>query len=112
MQHEPNAVDVRRICVAAGMLIGVIALCVAASVLLAHAYAHDYGRAPARAAQALPATRGVPLQAVPAADLARLRADKEALLEGYAWVDRPHGIAHIPVEDAMRIIAQRGSGSQ
>lgn len=107
-QHEPNAVDARRVCMAAGALVGVIALCIAASLLLAHAYARVYGRAPARAAQALPATRGVPLQPDPAADLARFRAEKEALLQGYAWVDRSHGIVRIPVEDAMRIIARHG----
>ena len=112
MQHEPNAVDARRICVAAGGLVGVIALCIVASLLLVPAYAHVYKRAPARAAQALPATRGVPLQPDPEADLAHFRAEKQALLEGYAWVDRPQGIARIPIEDAMRIIAQHnGNGS-
>jgi hypothetical protein len=49
------------------------------------------------------------LQANPAADLAAERRREENMLEGYAWVDREQGIARIPVQRAMEILA-RGSG--
>ena len=49
------------------------------------------------------------LQRDPEADLARLQAAQRAQLEGYAWVDRARGIARMPVADAMRMLAARGS---
>jgi outer membrane protein OmpA-like peptidoglycan-associated protein len=40
--------------------------------------------------------------------LGELRAHKRAPLTGYGWVDRSKGIAHIPIEQAMALVAQRG----
>lgn len=38
-------------------------------------------------------------------------AEKERMITGYGWVDRRAGIARIPVEEAMRVMAQRaGAG--
>jgi hypothetical protein len=48
------------------------------------------------------------LQRTPAQDLARHRAEMEKSLHTLAWVDRKAGIARIPIEDAMRIIAAHG----
>ena len=48
------------------------------------------------------------LQTAPKVDLARLRANEDARLMTYGWVDRDHQIAHIPVARAMEIIAGRG----
>ncbi len=33
--------------------------------------------------------------------LAHWRAERAAVLNGYGWVDRSHGIIHIPIERAM-----------
>ncbi|HTV51226.1 MAG TPA: hypothetical protein VME21_08555 [Steroidobacteraceae bacterium] len=49
------------------------------------------------------------LQIDPAADLARYRAREQALLGSVGWVDRAHGIAHVPIEDAMQSLVQRGA---
>lgn len=48
------------------------------------------------------------LQIAPYADLARLRAAETQRLESYGWVDRGRGIVHVPIEDAMRRVAQQG----
>jgi hypothetical protein len=48
------------------------------------------------------------LQTDPQDDLARFRAAEETQLETYGWVDREKGIVHIPIEQAMRSVAQRG----
>jgi hypothetical protein len=48
------------------------------------------------------------LQKAPQSDLSRFTAAQRAALSGYAWVDRDHGIARIPIEEAMRQIAGRG----
>jgi hypothetical protein len=48
------------------------------------------------------------LQEHPAVELARMRADEERRVNAYGWVDRKAGIAHIPVERAMDILAKTG----
>lgn len=55
-----------------------------------------------------PAPPGPRLQAEPAEDLATYLAREKALLESYAWVDEEAGIARIPIEQAMQLLAQRG----
>ncbi|WP_377805521.1 hypothetical protein ABNQ38_02460 [Azospirillum sp. A29] len=48
------------------------------------------------------------LQTDPVADLKRYKAQAMQRLTGYGWADRAHGIAHIPIEEAMRRVAERG----
>ena len=48
------------------------------------------------------------LSTAPQGDLAAVRREEDAELETLAWVDRAHGIARIPIEEAMRLIAQNG----
>jgi len=59
--------------------------------------------------QAIPAPR---LQPAPQDERAAYFAEKEARLNGYGWVDRGAGIAHIPLEEAMRLEAQRVQSAQ
>jgi len=57
-----------------------------------------------------PATEppGPRLQVHPAADLAAFRARENEILDGYAWVDKEKGVARIPIDEAMRLVAERG----
>jgi hypothetical protein len=48
------------------------------------------------------------LQLDPQKDMEKLRAEEEAKLKSYGWVDQKAGVAHIPIEQAMKIIAERG----
>jgi hypothetical protein len=48
------------------------------------------------------------LQTRPAQDLARLRAEEGAALNGYGWVDEQAGILHIPIGRAMELTVERG----
>jgi len=48
------------------------------------------------------------LQTLPAQDLAASRAEEEGVLTTYGWVDERAGTVHIPIEEAMRLLAQRG----
>lgn len=48
------------------------------------------------------------LQAYPPAELAEVRAEEGRLLHSYAWVNQAGGVARIPVERAMAIVAERG----
>jgi hypothetical protein len=59
---------------------------------------HEQGRTP-------PEPR---LQVLPLKDIGELRAEEQAVLHGAAWVDQKAGIAQIPIEEAMKIVAEQG----
>ena len=44
----------------------------------------------------------------PQQELQDLRAKQRGLLEGYGWVSKEAGIARIPIEDAMKMVVERG----
>lgn len=48
------------------------------------------------------------LQPAPETDITRLRARERAALSRWGWVDREAGIAQIPIELAMELVAARG----
>jgi hypothetical protein len=51
---------------------------------------------------------GPRLQDNPQEDLRSLRSRQDAHLREYGWVDKDAGIARIPIEEAMRIVVQKG----
>jgi hypothetical protein len=48
------------------------------------------------------------LQQFPRNELYEFRVKEEAELHSYGWVDKNAGTVHIPIEDAMRLMLQRG----
>lgn len=48
------------------------------------------------------------LQTDPRKDLARYEREQSKILSSYGWIDRPRDLIHIPIADAMRIVAGRG----
>jgi hypothetical protein len=52
------------------------------------------------------------LQQFPSKDLYQFREGEEAFLEGYGWMNKEAGIVHIPIEDAMRLMVERGLPSR
>lgn len=42
------------------------------------------------------------------AALAEFRAQEDAFLTGWGWVEKDKGIARMPIEEAMKIVAERG----
>ena len=42
------------------------------------------------------------------AALAAFRAQEDALLDSYGWVEKDKGIARMPIEEAMKIVAEQG----
>jgi hypothetical protein len=48
------------------------------------------------------------LQSNPRQDLQDLRAAEDRILNGYRWVDRNAGVVGIPVNEAMKLVLQRG----
>lgn len=101
--HEPDAINYRMILTIAGIFaVVVIAIAVALHLILTHAVIPNHAGIAARPAQVPPAPR---LQTHPQTDLAKFRAQKLALLSGYAWTDAQHDYARIPIQRAMQIYA-------
>lgn len=59
-------------------------------------------------AGAVPQAEPPALQSAPQPDRAQYFAEKQKLLDSWEWIDRQRGIARIPVQEAMRIMAARG----
>jgi hypothetical protein len=67
------------------------------------------------AATALKADAGAPAPAFPRlvasepAVLAEFRAQEDAFLAGWGWVEKDKGVARMPIDAAMKIVAERGA---
>jgi hypothetical protein len=48
------------------------------------------------------------LEVDPGAELARLRGVEEKTLSSYGWIDRQQGVARVPIERAIAVLAERG----
>ncbi len=110
--HEENRIGLR------GVIIFTIALFVTVGIVEAvlglamkglsaiqkPVAADDPGRKPIGIEQ-FPTPR---LQQNPNAELVEMKEEERSRINGYGWVDRKGGIAHIPVERAMDILASKG----
>jgi len=70
----------------------------AADIVLSPSVAANLARTP-------PEPRLEPLPLLPGQ---RLRAEEDAILTTYAWVDKKAGVARIPIDRALEILVQRG----
>jgi hypothetical protein len=52
------------------------------------------------------------LQAEPKVELKDLRADEDAILNSYGWVNPDKGIVRIPIDQAIDLVAQKGLPSK
>jgi hypothetical protein len=48
------------------------------------------------------------LEVKPGGDLKTVRAQEDAILKSYGWVDADKGIVRIPIDRAIEIVAERG----
>jgi hypothetical protein len=69
----------------------------------------QYPLATARDPQLPPTPR---LQQFPRNEVYDFRLDEERRLHSYGWVNKDAGTVHIPIDDAMRLILQRGLASR
>lgn len=99
-----------RIVMAAVAIAATVVGAVAVVLLWLHARQLPPGGAPL-----LPLTTahiaGPPLEAAPQPALKAMQAEQAKRLHGLGWVDEPHGIAHIPIEDAMALLAGRAASA-
>jgi hypothetical protein len=70
-------------------------------------------RAPSPLAEALvdPIPPGPRLQSTPPRDMNELREQDREALTTYGWVDPAAGVARIPIDRAMSILAEKGLGA-
>ena len=108
--HERDAVAIGRVLIIGGTLLAFVSGCVVAVGALEHGFARWFGRVPGVPPVESAAQLGGPrLQPTPHVDLHAYKAEKQALLERYRWIDRARGVVAMPIEQAMRIIAERTS---
>jgi hypothetical protein len=99
-----------------GFGLGLIVLGIAIHLMVWLLFQYFNGREAVRGAPEYPLAIGLEnrqppeprLQTNPRDDLRALRAHEDELLNNYGWVDKPAGIVRIPIEEAMKITAQRG----
>lgn len=48
------------------------------------------------------------LQTDPSEDLVRFRGEEEKRLNRYYWIDKEKGVVHIPIQQAMKELAEEG----
>ena len=112
--HEESDVNVRAIL---GFGAGLLAVGVAIQLLMALLFG-VYTKQAAQAPRAFPLSAEYQqqpppeprLQTHPEEDLRQFRAQEDAILQGYGWIDKSSGVARIPIEEAMKIVVQREIG--
>jgi hypothetical protein len=97
-----DGIDVRRVARIGALAVAALVLVVTAAVLLTSRW--DRGRP----VQGQPATwiSGAVLETEPQTDMRQYLQGKQHLIDTYAWVDRQAGIARIPLDQAMRALAE------
>jgi len=114
VHHEESDVNIRAI-FGFGLGLFVVAVFVHLAVFLLFRYFSN-GQEAAKRVRQYPLAAGqenrLPpeprLQTNPRQDLLDLRAQEDQLLNGYSWVDRNAGVVRIPIDDAMKLVVQRG----
>lgn len=101
-RHEPHRINVTALSIAAGSF--VTALVVIALVMYA-LWSRVVPHVVAVPRQDVPTQPR--LQAVPRADRITLYRAQAERLSSYGWTDRSAGIAHIPIERAMALLAAK-----
>jgi hypothetical protein len=108
--HEPDTVPYGGVVAGAG---GIVALVVISSLLMYAVFgflaAHPTASPPPLSSiRESSSVTGPALSADQPSQLRALRAAEEAQLSTYSWEDQASGVARIPIERAMQILAQRG----
>ena len=99
----------RIVAVAAGIALGVIAA-VAVALAMLHQRHLPFGGRPV--AEPLSPAPGLPrLQSAPQRDLAAYRAQQAQALNGAAGVDATSATAHLPIAQAMALLAARAASA-
>lgn len=104
--HESSAINVRRVLTAMGVLALFLVIAVGVLYLVSHRVMPNHAQVLTRRGALPPTPR---LQPDPATDIAAERAQKQALLARYAWIDPGHRFARIPIQRAMQLYVEQAA---
>jgi hypothetical protein len=97
------------------IIAGGLALLVGITMLVAHGlfgflegYTEQPGQRPTPVATPGKLPPEPRIQANPPADLATMLREEDSVLYSYAWVNKDSGLARIPIERAMKLLAKEG----
>jgi hypothetical protein len=111
-RHEESDVNVRALIWFMVFFIVFAAVTHAGLYLLYRFYRNLEGGAKANppiSSVAMPRDANVPPTAnTPVVDMIAMREGENQRLSTYGWVDKQHGIAHIPIEEAKKLALQSG----
>ena len=111
-EHEPNTLVIKGLVIFAVALFGVGIVVEYGLGFVMRDFSREEKSLEALAPPTFPddtaALPGPRLQAEPSTDFQTMRKEVMRHLNGYGWVDRKAGIAHIPIDRAMEIIARSG----
>jgi hypothetical protein len=113
--HEGADLHLRNVVKVAALLAATL---VASILILLLFFRHMEKQYPGRTSEAAPEVREsqlppIPrLQTHPLQDLQAVRAVEDSHLDRYAWIDREHGMAQIPIERAMVLWTKNYSETQ
>lgn len=115
--YELRDVDFRRVAIAGiALIVGSLLALVAMAFTFKYFAAREAESQPPRASLVAPPSDALPpeprLQTTPFDDIRTLRAAEDAELGTYGWIDRKAGIARIPIDRAIEILAERGLPSR
>ena len=109
--HEENTVQLQPVILFAIILVVVSALSFAAAWFMLDLLKLNQARYEAPLsplADPHPLPPAPRLQVSPGQDLKQVRQTEDAILSAYHWVDKDAGIVGIPVEQAIKILAEKG----
>jgi len=113
VHHETTDVNIRGILVfGVGLIVSAVLIYFVVWVLFkyfesreARRVAPEYPLAATQEVRLPPEPR---LQTNPRGDLQDLRAQEDQILNSYAWIDKNTGVVRIPIDEAMKLVVQRG----
>jgi hypothetical protein len=112
VHHEESDVNVRAIFgFGAGLLVTAIVISAAVWMMFGYFDRRETDRSGPASPLATAEVRQPPeprLQIAPREDAARFRAEEDALLNGYSWIDRAAGTVRIPIDEAKKLTLQKG----
>ena len=112
--HQQDLIDIRTILAFTVALVGVVA---AIFIFIAVVMVGWFYSKEDRLAELRPALfdendpslyPGARLQESPGRDMERMRQGVGEQLDSYGWVDREHGVAHIPIDRAIDLVLRDG----
>jgi hypothetical protein len=110
--HQANNLQSRGLVVFAAGLVAMVILVVGIIGVMMTGFSHEEAglgaMAPARFADDAGRFPAPQLQSNPDVDVVKLKQRELDQLNGYGWVDRKAGVAHIPVDRAIDVLTRTG----